>query len=95
VILAAAATDKLMGVTTEIDSDSGESCDVIRGGIAAVKLAGTVAAGDYITANGSGLGVKCNPSTGTVAQYVGKAEVAGVSGDIIDVWVAPGQLTTP
>jgi hypothetical protein len=95
IVLASAATDKLMGITTEIDAASGEPCDVIRTGIAAVKLGGTVAAGDYITADSSGHGVKCAPTTGTVAQFIGKVEVAGVSGDIVDVWVAPGQITTP
>lgn len=95
VIPAAAATDKLIGVSTEVDAASGDPCDVIHTGTAPVKLGGTVAAGDYITSDGAAKGVKCNPSTGTTAQYVGKAIQAGVSGDIIDVLLGNGQLTTP
>src|SRR4051812_32425073 len=62
---AAAVSDKLIGITTEIDAASGERVDVVLAGIADLKLGGTVARGDLITSDASGQGVTAAPGAGT------------------------------
>jgi hypothetical protein len=55
----------------------------VLNGVAKVKLGGTVAPGDDIGSDANGLGVKV-----TTGARVGKALYAGVSGDVIPVFVA-------
>ena len=93
VVAAAAATDKLIGVTRPLLSiASGESCDVIHSGIAEIKLGGTVTRGDLVTSDASGQGVTAAPAAGTNNRHVGVALVSGVSGDIIPVLIVPSSL---
>lgn len=92
VLTAAAVSDKIIGISTEIDAASGERIDVIHEGIADLKLGGTVARGDFLTTDASGQGVTAAPAAGTNNQIVGKALVSGVSGDIIPVLIAPSML---
>ena len=86
VVSATAATDDIIGVSTNIPSASGARCDVIHVGIANVRLGGTVARGKYVTAGAAGVGVQA--STGRV---VGIALTSGVEGDIIPVLLGVGQ----
>ncbi len=83
---ATAATDKIIGVADDVDVPAGHSVGVLVDGACEVLLGGTVAAGDFITANADGLGVA---GTGRV---VGIALQAGVVGDIIDVLIQPGKV---
>lgn len=92
VLTAAAVSDKLLGITTEIDAASGERVDVIHEGIADLKLGGTVARGDFLTSDASGQGVAAAPAAGTNNQIIGKALVSGVSGDVIPVLISPSML---
>lgn len=92
VLAAAAVSDKLIGISTEIAASSGERVDVIHEGIADLKIGGTVARGDFLTTDSSGQGVAAAPSAGTNNQIIGKALVSGVSGDIIPVLIAPSML---
>lgn len=92
VLSAAAVSDKLIGVATEIDAASGERVDVIHEGIADVKIGGTVARGDLITTNASGQGVAAAPAAGTNNRVIGVALISGVSGDIIPVMLSLGML---
>lgn len=92
VLQAAAVSDKLLGISTEIDAASGERIDVVHEGIADLKLGGTVARGDFLTTDASGQGVTAAPAAGTNNQIVGKALISGASGDIIPVLVAPSML---
>jgi len=92
VLTAAAVSDKIIGISTEIDAASGERIDVIHEGIADLKLGGTVARGDFLTTDASGQGVTAAPAAGTNNQIVGKALISGVSGDIIPVLIAPSML---
>ena len=91
-LVAAAVSDKLIGVSTEVAAVSGERLDVVHEGIADLKLGGTVARGDFLTTDASGQGVTAAPGAGTNNQIVGKALVSGVSGDIIPVLVAPSMM---
>ena len=92
VIQAAAATDKIMGVTTLLDIDSGERIDVIEHGIAEVEFGGTVTRGDPLTADANGKAVAAAPAAGTNNRIVGWALVSAVSGDIAKIKVAPSQI---
>ena len=83
--LAAANTDAIIGVADDVDTPAGGVAAVLVDGAIPVKLGGTVAAGDFITAGAGGVGVA---GTGRV---VGIALQAGVVGDVIDVLVKPGK----
>lgn len=92
VLQAAAVSDKLIGVATEIDAASGERIDVVHEGIADLKIGGTVARGDLLTSDASGQGVTAAPSAGTNNRIVGMALVSGVTGDIIPVLLSVGSF---
>lgn len=87
VLQGAAATDKLIGISTEIDAASGERIDVVHSGVADLKLGGTVARGDFLTSDASGQGVTAAPSAGTNNRVIAMALISGVSGDVIPVLV--------
>lgn len=95
VILAAAAGDKLLGITTIVPSLIGEPVDVIMDGPAPLKLGGPVDIGDFVTSDAAGLGLKAAPGAGTSCRTIGMALQSGILGDVIDVDVEPGQITTP
>ena len=90
VVPAAASTDVLVGVTTEVSSNSGDRVDVVHSGAPYVKLGGTVSAGDPITSDASGYGVKAAPATGVNANCIGRARYGGVAGDVIEVLMPHG-----
>lgn len=92
VLVAAAVGDKSIGISTEIDTVSGERIDVVHAGIADLKLGGTVARGDFLTSDATGQGVAAAPAAGTNNRIVGTALIAGVSGDIIPVLIQPGSF---
>lgn len=83
---ATANTDAIIGVSDDVDTPAGSVAAVLVDGAVPVKLGGTVAAGDFITAGAGGVGVA---GTGRV---VGIALQAGVVGDVIDVLVQPGKV---
>lgn len=84
--LATAATAALIGVNEAIQAEIGEPVDVMKIGIADVQAGATIAAGDPITANATGQGIK--GVTGN--RIIGFAESSAVSGDIFPVLLAPG-----
>src|SRR4051794_23491093 len=92
VLAGAAVSDKLIGITTEIDAASGERVDVVHEGIADLKLGGTVARGDLITSDATGQGLTAAPVAGTNNRTIGTALVSGVVGDLIPVLVSPGSV---
>lgn len=89
---ATGATAALVGVSDQMGADAGGMCDIHRGGLVSVKLGGTVAAGAPITANAAALGIAAAPAAGATANIIGYADQPGVSGDIIDVFYAPGTI---
>jgi hypothetical protein len=92
VLAAAAATDKLMGVTTDIAAALGERCDVILGGAADVLYGGAVTRGDPLTADASGRAVTAAPAAGSNVRIIGFAMVSGVLGDIGQVEISQGVM---
>jgi Uncharacterized conserved protein (DUF2190) len=92
VLVAAAVSDKSIGISTEVDAVSGERVDVVLSQIADLKLGGTVARGDLLTSDATGQGVTAAPVAGTNNRVVGVALISGVSGDIIPVMIAQGTF---
>lgn len=92
VLQASAVSDLFIGISTEIDSVSGERIDVVHEGIADLKLGGTVARGAFLTTDASGQGVAAAPAAGVNNQIIGKALISGVSGDVIPVLITPCML---
>lgn len=88
---AAGSTAAIIGVAL-YDVAAGQTGTVQVAGVARVKLGGTVAAGDPITSDANGQGVVAAPAAGVNAYIVGVALEAGVSGDLIDVLIAPGRI---
>jgi hypothetical protein len=82
VLQASAATDKILGVTTEIQSVAGDICDVQVDGIVFIRAGGTIAAGDFLTSDASGNAVVAAPSVGVNNRIAAQALDAAVAGDI-------------
>lgn len=91
-ILGAAATDSLMGVSTEVDAESGEAFDVVREGLADVEYGGNVTRGAPLTSDATGRAVTAAPAAGSNVRIIGFAEVSGAVGDIGVTSIAPGVM---
>jgi hypothetical protein len=92
VLQAAAATDKLIGVTTDVGPAINERTDVILSGIADVLYGGTVARGDLLTSDASGRAVTAAPAAGVNNRIIGFALVSGVVGDVGSVCLEAGSV---
>lgn len=88
-VVAAAATDKLLGTSDELDHITGEMVDMAVGPVPKVRLGGTVAAGDALTSDANG---KAIATTTTGNRIIGFAEIGGVLNDVITYLRAPGVL---
>jgi hypothetical protein len=84
VLQATAATESLLGVTTEIAALITERCDVILSGVAEVEYGGVVTRGARLTADADGKAVAASAGN----RVIGIAMVSGVSGDIGSVLLA-------
>ncbi len=92
VLQGAAATDALVGVSTDIGAAINERCDVILGGEAEIEFGGNVTRGALLTSDASGRAVTAAPSAGNNNRIIGVALVSGVSGDIGRVMVSQGSV---
>jgi endonuclease YncB( thermonuclease family) len=93
VAVAAAAADKLIGVTMPLISVvSGDTVEIMHDGICDLQLGGTVTRGDQLTSDASGQGITATASAGSNVRVIGIAIVSGVSGDIIPVLLSPGSF---
>lgn len=88
-IQAAAATDKMFGVSDNLGAASGETFDVIVDGIALVKYGGNVAVGDLLTSDANGQAIATTTASN---RMIGVAMDSGVSGDIGSVLLSPGSV---
>lgn len=93
--VAGAATDALIGVSGNVDCDSGAACDVIMEGIALVTYGGTVGLGDFLTATTAGKAIAAAVTAEATGRIIGQALVAGADGDIGSVKIGISTLTTP
>ena len=79
--------ETVMGIGPDYSVATGVNFPFATGGVAQVKLGGTVSAGGKIKSDASGFGVAV-ATTGTVNQNsIGTARLDGVSGDIIPVQI--------
>jgi hypothetical protein len=92
VVQATAATESLLGVTTLISADVNERTDVILMGAAEVEFGGNVTVGAYLTSDANGKAIVAAPAAGTNNGIIGKAMVAGASGDIGSVLLIQTQI---
>ena len=86
--VAAAGTDKVIGVSTFVAADDNSPCDVIHDGIADVICGGNVAFGDLLTSDANGKAVVAVATNRTI----GTALSAGAAGDIIPVLIDLGNF---
>jgi hypothetical protein len=93
VVLAAAATDNLVGVNTDVSPALNERCDIAFMGIAFVEAGAAVAQGAMVTADAVGRGVAAAPAAGVNNRVIGYAlEAASAAGDVIRVLLEPGVM---
>lgn len=89
-IQAAAATDESLGVSNHLGAAATDTTvDLVMAGIAEIEYGGTVTRGANLTADADG---KAVVATAEGSRIIGKAMVAGVTGDIGSVFLAPSVL---
>jgi hypothetical protein len=93
VIVATAATDKLIGVALSAAAAAEEVVEVQLSGVTEVKLGGTVTRGDSVTSGAAGVGVAL-AAAATIKCSIGEAMASGVTGDIIPVRISTWCATT-
>lgn len=90
VVVGAAATDLLIGVSEYFDVAIGQRLDVFMGDVFKVKLgAGGIVRGQPITSDATGQGVLAATAGN---RYIGFALASGVVGDVVIGLFAPGVL---
>ncbi|MEW6562720.1 MAG: DUF2190 domain-containing protein [Pseudomonadota bacterium] len=92
VVAAAAVTDSIIGVTTDIPAALGERADVILAGVADVLYGGAVVRGDWLTCDASGRAVSAAPGAGVNNNVIGRALVSGVLGDVGSVSLSTNRI---
>ncbi|MBS0364910.1 MAG: DUF2190 family protein [Proteobacteria bacterium] len=85
-LAAAAATDPIIGVTTEVNAASGDRVDVVHNGIAYVTAGGAIAAGDALTSDANGHAITTVTANN---RTVGFARQSAVAGDVFEALIAP------
>jgi hypothetical protein len=91
--VAAAATDKLMGVSQDVTAATGERFDAQVTGIAWCTAGGVFAEGDPLTSDASGRAVVAAPAAGSNVRLIGYAtEAATALGDVVNILLAPGVM---
>lgn len=86
---ASADTDKLMGVSLNESTASGERLEVERSGIVPIEYGGNVAAGDFLTSDASGRAIVAAVGD----RYGGIAETSGDLGTIGAVFICHGAIS--
>lgn len=92
VVQAAAVGDAMFGVSTDVDTTTGEPTDVQVAGIALVQAGGAVTRGDPITSDANGKAVAAAPGAGVNNRVIGVAMQSAALDDLFDVLLAPGRI---
>jgi hypothetical protein len=93
VVQAAAATDALVGVADSLGAEAaGARCEVYVAGVVEVEAGGNITRGAFVTSDANGRAVAAAPAAGANNRVIGIAQASAVSGDIVDVLLAPGQI---
>lgn len=95
VATAAANTDPSIGISDAVGAEADGMVDLTQVGWAELKLGGAVSAGDLLTSDADGRGVKAVPVAGTEVRVAAIAMADGELDEIIPVLVAPSVLATP
>ena len=89
VAIAAAAGNKLIGVTGRGAAKDGERVEVAHGGIAEVEAGAAVANGDLLKSDGNGNAV---PATAANDRFAGVALSSAADGDVFPFLLQLGQV---
>lgn len=92
VLAGAGATDRTIGISTDIAVVTGERCDVILAGAADVTYGGAVTRGDLVTSDATGRAVTAAPAVGVNNRIIGVALLSGVAGDLGQVQISQGSI---
>lgn len=92
IAMAASATTPAIGVSDPMGAGLGGMCDVVLTGIASLELGATVTAGQPLMADAQARGIPATATAATTRRVIGFAAEPGVSGDFIDVVLAPSLL---
>lgn len=94
VVLAAAATDALIGVADNLGQATVNArVDVIQSGIAEATAGAAITRGALLSVDSSGRVITAAASAGANVRTIGVAlDSAGAAGDIIPILVAPGSF---
>ncbi|MEQ1890289.1 MAG: DUF2190 domain-containing protein [Alphaproteobacteria bacterium] len=92
VVVGAAATDLIFGVSADIDAAITERVDVHVAGIAEVEFGGTVTRGGPVTSDATGRAVAAAPGAGVNNRIIGFALVSAVVGDVAPVILSQGVM---
>lgn len=85
---AAADTDPLFGVSTQVATATGERLEVERAGVVPVEYGGTIAAGAFLTSDASGRAITAAAGD----RFIGIAEEAGDLGTIGTMFIQHGLI---
>lgn len=92
VVAAAAATDSILGVSTDVDAIVGDPVDVQIDDIAYVIAGATVARGALVTSDAAGKAVAAAPAAGVNNRVLGTALQDAVVGDKFNVYMNQGSI---
>lgn len=88
VLPAAAATDNIIGVSTDVDAAIGDPCDVLLDDIGLVKAGGAITRGGLVTSDVNGNAVAAAPAVGVNNRTLGVAMEDAVLNDVFNVYLA-------
>jgi hypothetical protein len=93
VVQGAAATDLLIGVSCQPGAVSaGQRIDIVRCDMADVEYGGVVTRGKKLTSDADGKAVEAAPAAGDNVHIIGIAEVSGIAGDIVPMYIEPSVM---
>ncbi|MCF7964211.1 MAG: DUF2190 family protein [Methylobacter tundripaludum] len=93
VVQGAAATDLLIGVSCQPgDVAAGERVDIVRSDMADVEYGGVITRGKKLTSDADGKVVEAAPAAGANVHIIGIAEVSGITGDIVPMYIEPSVM---
>jgi hypothetical protein len=93
VVQAAAATESVIGVNTDLSVVLNERVEVMTHGVAWVEAGAAIALGAPVASDASGRGVTAAPAAGVNNRIIGFAlDAAVAAGDQIRVLLSPGQI---
>lgn len=87
-----AATDKAVGIATDIGAASGERQDVLLSGVAWAEAGAATAVGDLLISDASGRVITATAGAGSNVRVIGIGiDAAGAAGDQIRVFINTGS----